>query len=419
MALGVLTAAFAAVSTTTIFAQDQTEKQALYAKFTECYKKTTDKVSVQCALDTAKEYISKYNTEADKPQVDYFQQTAIPFLEKQIAKMDAEKVAQEKAAETQARYKRFDTATSTKNVSEVTASAKDILAAEPDFLDVNIVLATTAYDKAFAKDPTAYDDAINYAQKSLSLINSGKESTSKSYGAYTYSYGDKNNAVGWLNYYIGYVKFYGQDKKKEALPYLYKATQTKSKIQDFSDPYRMIGEYYYQEAGRIDKERKAAIEANNNEDNEQSLNLLAMQNGNIDRALDAYSRAYKFAQANKDAKPEYKTGLYNTLKSLYTFRFNNSDGLDAYITSATTKTQPDPTTDVQPVVEAKKDTATTPSTTPPTTDKPMMTKPPTPSTSDKPMTKPATMDKPTMDKPATKPPTAAAPKTKTTKPSHR
>ena len=46
----------------------------------------------------------------------------------------------------------------------------------------------------------------------------------------------------WLNYYIGYVKFYGQERKDEALPFLYKATQYKIGIQEFSDMYRMIGE---------------------------------------------------------------------------------------------------------------------------------------------------------------------------------
>ena len=435
MALGVLTLAFAAVSTNAIFAQDQTEKRELYAKFTECYKNTTDRASMQCALDSAKEYISKYNTDVDKPQTDYFQQTAIPFIEKRIADIDNEAKVKIEQARVNKLLSEFDTAAKNKDFAVINSSGKAIITDGSSLipanvpLDAAIIIALANYDKAIAKDQSAYGDAIQYAQKAISMLESGDKTDY--YGAYSYNLkatdDPKSNTLGFLNYYIGWVKYYGQDKKKEALPYFYKAAQYKSKIQQSPDPYAGVGDYYYDEVARIEKERQAALAANNNEDNEQSLALLGMENGNAERALDAYARAYKYAQADPKTAANYKTGLNARLKNLYKFRFNKEDGLDAYLASVTTKPQADPSTEVKPVMDEKKDDATAPSMDKPmtTTDKSMMTT--TKPAADKPTTttKPAATDKPMMTKPPTTPKKSGAAsnnstaKTKTQKPSPR
>ena len=405
LALGLMLMVFAVTSATMTFAQDQTaEKQALYKKYTDNFEKP-DKASKQIALDAAKEYIAKYNTEVDKPQVDYFKE-AIPVLEKSIKDIDIAAEKNRIKEQQTALYNRFNTAVEGKNLSETFAAGKQITASEPEFLDVHIVLATMGYDESIKKNNTYNNDAIEAAKKAIQLIESGK--TSNTYGAYSYAYKTKefstpeqakNNALGWLNFSIGSILYFNQDKKKEALPYFYKATQIESGVKKVPAPYRTIGDYFTAEVARIDKERTAKIAANNNEDNEETLALLALEKAYADRAMDAYARAYKIASNTPGETKEYKDALYTLLKNLYNFRYNNTTGLDAYVAGVMNKPMPNPTTEVTPVVEQTTTTTTTTSTTTPTTPS---TKPSTTTTSTQQTTKTSVTAKTDGDAPATK-----------------
>lgn len=371
LTLGFLMAFFAIISAEATYAQcdDANGKRTLYNKFIENYDKGEAQQKV--ALEAGKEYITKYGScEADAEQVAYLKDTGIPYVETSLKKYEDDRIAAGKKKEKDALYTRFNTGVKDKNVGESFSAGKQILSSEPDFLDVYIVLATMGYDEAVKKNNTYNNDAIEYAKKAIQLIESGK--TSKEYGALTYVYKTKefstpeqakNNALGWLNYSIGSIMFFNQDKKKEALPYLYKATQFESGIKKAPAPYRLIGDYFTSEVARIDKERTTKIAANNNEDNDETLALLALEKAYADRAMDAYARAYKIASTPPEETKEYKDSLYTLLKNLYNFRFNNTDGLDAYVASVMSKPMPNPTTEITPVVEAKTTTTTTSTTT--------------------------------------------------------
>ena len=78
--------------------------------------------------------------------------------------------------------------------------------------------------------------------------------TSETYGLFVYGYktksfpNGKDNALGWMNYTIGYLKYIRQDKKKDALPYLYTAaTKYNSATKTIPDLYQMLGVYYFTE----------------------------------------------------------------------------------------------------------------------------------------------------------------------------
>ena len=399
LGLGFLVAVFAVSS----FAQEG--KTELYNKYLNNYEKN-DVASKQIALDAAKEYIAKYNTPDDKPQVDYFRDQAIPALEGAIEELKLKGVKDEELKAWNALLTKFDTAVRAKNWTNVFSSGKEIMDKQLKYVDaksvqetklnLGIVLSLIGYDRAVENAEAFSGDTLNFSKKALQSIEAGQ--TSDAFGAYTSyqcktaEYPDgKSNCIGWLNYNIGYIMFYRQKNAKNALPYLYEAVQQKSQVKEFSDIYRMIGSYYLDEVARIDKERIDKVTANNNEDNEETLALLALEKGNADRGIDAYARAYKIAKDNPKATKEYRDGLYKVLNQLYTFRFGEEDkGLETYIAGIMSKPMPNPSTAVQPVVEQKTTVTTTTTTTTPTT----------PSTKPETTTKTSTVTTKTTVKPA-------------------
>lgn len=354
LALGVMMIAFAVANTTSSFAQDpaQTEKEALYKKYTDNYKGTDDQKKI--AIEAGKQYIEKYGaSEDDKQVVDYLRKR-VPALEEEIG--------------TKQMYARFNASVKdpkTVNSDEAFASGKQIIAKTPDLIDVPIVLASIGFDNAAAQTPNnKYNaDAISYAKQVIQQIESGKTSTN--WGAYAYSYKNpqfpdgKSNTLGWMNYTIGYIMFYRQGQKKDALPFLYKATQFNSGTKGNPEIYRTIGSYYVDEFIRLDNERVEKVKAAGNVDTDETKALLALQKGYADRAVEAYAKAYRVANADPKTDKAYGDAILKRVKELYGIRYDNKmDGFDAFMSSTATKPLTDPTTAVVPVVEATPTTTT-------------------------------------------------------------
>jgi hypothetical protein len=434
LALGILLAVFAAFSVAPVSAQTaaQDEKTKLYNTYIENYDKSLDKQKI--ALAAAKQYVEKYGANAeDKEQVDYFK-NAIPSLEEGINKVERE--TKDKAA-AGALFEKFNAANKAKNIPEIFTSGKEILAKQPDFLDINLVLASAGFDQAVLATPvdTYNNDTINYARKAIQLIEAGKASETEQYGAGNYIYKNdkftdtKSNALSWMNYTIGYITYYRQGKdnaakKREALPYFYKATQHNSFNKTNPFVYQTIGAWYLDEAIKIDTDRKAKITAAGDKDTDETLAMLANQKGYADRAIDAYARAYKFAKDDPKQKKEYTDNLYNRLKELYTFRYEGKiEGIDQFVAAVQNKPMPDPTTAITPVKEetpaATTTTSTTNNGTTPAATAPATTAPTKPATTN--TAKPATTTTPTKPVSMTTNTTPAAnttakAKTKTTTP---
>lgn len=370
LTLGLILTATMAVS---VFAQDVcTEveaKQALYKQFTDNYAGTLDQKKT--AVTAGEKYVAIYGTCADdKAIVDYLNSN-IPAMKKFIDDTT-------KKNSTTALYKRFDTAIDSGNTAEILASGKEILAGEPDFLDVNLTLASAGFDQSVANPPndTYNDQTLNYSKAAIAQLEANKTSKTGDYGVKKYSYktkefGGKENALGLMNYNIGYILYYRQGKdnpakKKEALPYFYKATQYNAFSKTDPFVYQTIGAWYLDQAIKLDADRLAKVKAANNTDTPETLEILAMQKGYADRSIDAYARAYKLANAGTDKARA--TALYDKLKQLYAFRYDNkTEGIDAYVATVLNKPLPDPTTEITPVKEQTPAAATTTSTTKTTT----------------------------------------------------
>lgn len=365
----------AALAATAVFAQER-DRATVYAEYEQNYQATTVE-GKQKALAAAKEYIAKFNTPDDKAQVDYFKE-AIPALEQSIKSLEQGAKVKEEQKRWNDMLVKFDTAFKSKNWDNAIAAGKEAMNFQPQYIDkktvdntkfdLGIVMTAIGYDLAEAKNNKYNAETVELAKRVIQQLESGQ--TSENYGNYgthqfkTKEYPDgKNNALGWMNYTIGYINFYAQNDPKAALPYLYKATQYKSATQNFADIYRMIGTQYYDEVAKLDKQRTDVQAANNNQDNEESLRLYALEKGYAERGADAYARAYRLVKDDPKIPKEYKDGIYNRLQQLYKFRHNDkTEGLDTYVASIMNKPFPNPTSAVEPIKD-EPDTATTTSST--------------------------------------------------------
>ena len=68
-------------------------------------------------------------------------------------------------------------------------------------------------EAAVKQNDTFNNKTIDYAKSAIKKIESGE--TSKKYGLEGYDYNTKDNAIGWMNYTIGYIEFYRQKKEDE------------------------------------------------------------------------------------------------------------------------------------------------------------------------------------------------------------
>jgi hypothetical protein len=441
---GALALTLTAAGVTATFAQDATatpdpaaQKIELYTKFTDCWTKDLkptekagsggDKAAIDACVAVGKEYLDKYGNPPD--QYSKFVQTKYDLNTKGRA-----------GAAVATRFDKALNVPDIKNINaqEVFASGKDFIAANPDSVDALLAVASVGYDQASAATPvdTYNADTINYAKAAIDKMNAGKVSQINNaagkpqYGIYRYVYttdkfpDGKSNALGWMNYYIGYIMYNRMNQKKEALPYLYKATQANSETKNTAEVYRLIGSWYADEFKRLDDERVAKVKAAGDQDTDETKAIYAMQKGYAERAADAYARAFKVVSPSASA--EYKNALQTRAKQLYGIRFNNDptkvDGYDAFAANLATKPFVDPATAVTPVVEAPPATTapttgtptagTTPTTTtvaPSTTTAPTATPKPTTTT-----TTPSTTTKPAPKSTTTTTPSKPSAKTSTT-----
>jgi hypothetical protein len=365
--------AFGAVAS---FAQNPCEDAdgiaALDKKFRDNFASTKTIAEWKIADEAGKQYLEKYGScEPLKEFVDYLK-GFLPKLEKRIKdKEHADEVA--KIAD------RFLAGMKAKNWDDVYSAGKQLLAEDPEkYRDVEIVLGSIGLDETL-KSPRVTkwnDDTLRYARQSLADLEGGKtfKATPGIFvkdGA-NFQYKDKNDAIAWMNYTIGIILSADKNNKKEGSVYLYKASQAATDTKSQPPVYQWIGAYYYDDAKTLIKEVDAlakevkAMEADvkpadTPEVKQQKIDAIKAKadafkakegilNGTVERALDAYSRAYTLAPATADAKA-YKDSILKTITDLYSVRFAKPDGLDAWVKTTVTKPFPNPSTPIAPVID--------------------------------------------------------------------
>lgn len=287
-------------------------KNALYASFRE--KRTTDQ---EKAYQDAKKYLACPAT----GEVSEAQQKIIDYLKNFVAKYED--------ATKKARFR--DLLYNQMKYAEAYALGKEILAAEPDNLQVLVDLGTNAYLLPPLKNAQLTAEGLGYAQKALAALDGGK--TLEDWKPL----GSKDVAVSYLNYSIGTLTL--EKDPAGALKNLLKSAQFETPLKKSPYTYAYIaGAYETGIYAKMSDEYKACCLGK--DETPDSKLMLANINQIIDRMIDAYARAVSWA--GSDAKfAQAKTGWNESLTQWYKYRNGDkTDGMDQLVASIQAKPLP-------------------------------------------------------------------------------
>jgi hypothetical protein len=367
VSLAVLLAALFAVSGVSSYAQDACgDVDAINALYTSIVGNkeyaSNDVPTLQKAIDAGKQFQEKYGS-CD------IAKTNSDWIGKNLPKWEARLSEQKGFAARADVLKRFDTAVQAKNADAAFSSGEEFLskypADDPARIHVVVTLANLGYNETFNKNTKYAANSLKYSKASLDMIKAGApEKKEGGYGNYTFWCANKADCVSQLTYETGYLTYFGQNDKPGGLTYFYQATTLPGAFQKYPATYGIIGDYYKESVLKLSDELKTKIAAQNAADADDVKaqkeadikQTIGMLNGYIERAMDAYSRAYNIAKNDPKLKA-YSDGLYSQIQALYKVRFPKNEGLDAWIGSVVAKPFPDPSTAVTPVTDA--DTSTT------------------------------------------------------------
>jgi hypothetical protein len=334
-----------AVTTPTVFAQDaaaapavnQDEMAALDKKFRDNFK-----TNPAVAYEAAKEYLQKFSAVPENAEF-------VKYLQNWIGKY-------EKLQSEQGRVKKFTDAVTAKNNEQVFTASREWMSAEANNPYPLFVTVDYGFNLATAATPvnTYNAQTIELAKQAISKIESGQLDQTK---WADYKFKDKNDALAWMNYMVGYILFANEKgREAESVPYFYKAMQYDSTIKN-SKPlaYYALGFNYLDQYNKGVKEFQDKSAGKTELD--QELKDLAGKNKAIaDRAIDAFARAVKIAEQTKNAN---KDAWMNDLTKIYKVRFNNqTTGMSELVAGVLSKPLPDPASPVTPVMEEPTTTTT-------------------------------------------------------------
>jgi hypothetical protein len=217
-----------------------------------------------------------------------------------------------------------------KKYAEGYAMGKEILATEPENLQVLVDLGANAYLLPPLKNPTLTAEGLGYAQKALSMLDAGK--TLESWDPL----GSKDVAVAYLNYSIGTLTL--EKDPSAALKNLIKSAQFETPLKKSAYTYAYIaGAYETGPYAKLSEEYK--VKYSGKDETPESKLMLANINQLVDRMIDAYARAV--ALAGSDTPAAAKTGWNESLTTWYKFRnADKTDGMDQVIAGILSKPLP-------------------------------------------------------------------------------
>ncbi|HKU77735.1 MAG TPA: hypothetical protein VJR02_27725, partial [Pyrinomonadaceae bacterium] len=286
-------------------------KEALYASFLK--NRADDQAK---AYEDAKKYLACPTTGITEAQ-----NKIVEYLKKWVAKY-----------EEITRASRFqDLLYVQKKYVEAYALGKEILAAQPDNLKVQIDLGVNAYLVGPLNNASLSAEALDHAKKALAALDSGK--TIEDWKPLT----GKEVAVAYLNYSIGALSL--QSDPSNALKFLLKAAQFETPLKKSPYTYAYIaGAYETGPYAKLSEQYKQTYSGK--DETPESKLMLANINQLIDRMIDGYARAV--AAAGADANFAQPKAVWN--ESLTTwYKYRNSDqttGLDQLIAGILTKPLP-------------------------------------------------------------------------------
>jgi hypothetical protein len=215
--------------------------------------------------------------------------------------------------------------------AEAYALGKEILAAEPDNLQVLVDLGTNAYLLPPLKNAALTAEGLDFAQKALAALDSGK--TLEKWDPL----GSKEVAVSYLNYSIGTLTL--EKDPAGALKNLLKSAQFETPLKKSPYTYAYIaGAYETGPYAKMSEEYKTCCSGK--DETPDSKLMLANINQIVDRMIDAYARAVSWA--GTDPKfAQAKTGWSESLTTWYKYRNSDkTDGMDQLVAGIQTKPLP-------------------------------------------------------------------------------
>jgi hypothetical protein len=297
--------------------QWQDEKNDLYRRLVLLIR-SSNSDDQKKGYELCKEYLRKFGGDKDE---------YVGHISKWVA--EYEKVS---------RPYQFSTYISGKKLKEAFNVGKQILAEQDDKklqLSVMIRLAFAGYEASVRDKNIQYEsEALLYAKEALQEIEMGIIAASWS------PFKDKTETEAWMNYVTGVFLF--KKSESEAAPFFYKAIQFDSSVKKASYSYYAIAFFYekkYEVAAKNYEAKYGALTAETPESKAEREKLNAL----LDRMIDAYARAVKYAEA-EPTNQQNRIGWKERVTILYKFRKETTNGLDALINSVLNQQMKDPST---------------------------------------------------------------------------
>lgn len=317
-------------------------------------------------VEVGKQFLEKYSK--CKGQEEFG-----PWLEGRVAKVEGLIPDWVKTWEKKKLIARFDTGLKAGNWDEVYSAGKELLTKYPDeFRPVEIDLAAIGGEEGLASNNFKYaDDSIRFAKQALADLEAGKpflalDGKTTVYGVSKYAFKTKDEAIGWLNLYIGFLTAAGKKDTNSALAFLYKASQSTTDAAKRPVVYELVGDYYMNDLRKVVEEIKAKAASQSDTDTPEVAKqkvadieaLVAKSNGIAERAADAYARAYSLA-VPPAFKPDYRARMKKNLEDAVRVRTGATTDVDKWIASVNSRPFVNPQTPITPITDTKPGTTTT------------------------------------------------------------
>ena len=304
-----LLAAMLAIAAVSVVAQDNlTDDPVKIQIYTQFYQNRENNKSV--AYKAARDYLARYTKDKDQ---------YVDFLQKWTA-----------AYERDERKRMLPGLINEKNFSEAYSAGARILADEPDNLRAQIDLGYAGYIALSSNNTTYTTDALGYARKAITAIDSGKAPSEWA------PFKGKDDTLAYLHFAVGFMIL--KSTPEQAIDSFIKAASYDSEIKKNprtfyalaaayeSGPYKTLSASYQKDFGGKDETpaSKAALE---------KINVV------IDRMIDAYARA--IALATDPSMEQSKATWMTSLSNYWKFRHAGADtGLTEFINSALSRPLP-------------------------------------------------------------------------------
>ncbi|HYG81941.1 MAG TPA: hypothetical protein VD861_16200 [Pyrinomonadaceae bacterium] len=324
-------------STATAATQDDQEaKTNLYNKFRDNHK-----TNPPVAYEAGKEYLSKYEAK-DGPTDTY-----VSYIKKWVDSY--EKLARRNQVIQQLNAKQYN---------EAFTGARQVLADYPDDLALLFELSKGGLDAATAGNTANNAAAIDYARRTLQMIEAGKTFEKDK------PIPNKDEIIGALNYELGFLL--RETDPTGAANYLLAAAQKPGFSQKDPNTYSLLAVAYEKgQYNALATQYNNQCKAEDKVDTPECTQLKARADQVIDLMMDALARAiaYSRSSANAAQYEQARTAWMESLTNYYKYRKGADTGLNEYIAGITATPLPRPGQAPAPTTTPASNT-TTPTTQP-------------------------------------------------------